>query len=192
MSLIAATIEDALYNWATTVTGLQVIWRFPNAPRPPLPYLDLNIASNDAIGWDFELAPNAVGVSALMGNRELVLEINYYGDGSMVAMEKLLTSLRIPSIRDTLAESGLYFVDKISEANITALVEEEFEERRIMELMFRYSNQGVNAPDEFDVGLIEAVEVTSEYAPPHEDLGTELLIGTPYEPPPEEPEEPEP
>ena len=187
MSFVQSTLELALYTWASTVSARTTIWYYPNAPRPALPYLSLCITDIKAIGWDYELPPDDLGNSALLGNREFTLEINYYGDDALDKIEKLYTSLRSQSVKQTLAASGVFFVDRIMQSNITELIDSRFEQRYVLELQFRCSNQGITAPDTFDVGVIATVEIDGTIDGGNVDHDLHMEIGDPYVPPDEEP-----
>lgn len=187
MSFSSSTIENALYAWASGVSGKTTIWRNQNAPAPSAPYMTLFITNFVKVGWDYQTQTNDDGKAALMGNRELNLEINYYGTGGLDVFEKLTTSLQTEIVSQTLTASGLFYFDKVMQENISGLDQSTngFEERYIMELRFRYSNQGITDPDLFDTNIIQTTEVLGESTGPSGDtIETELNIGEPYIPPP--------
>lgn len=159
MSFSMTTIENGFYDWATSVSGIAAIWRYSNAPRKAKPYLDLNISTLFGVGEDFLTPPDDLGMASLFGNRELVLEINCYGNNALATTQKLYDSLMSPPVLDTLATSGIVFVKRLLQTNNTTLLSDAttYEERAILELKFRYSNQGITDPDEVDVGLIKEV-----------------------------------
>jgi hypothetical protein len=43
MSRDWSAVEDAIWTWATTMSGVPAIWRHQNAPQPQRPYLVLHI-----------------------------------------------------------------------------------------------------------------------------------------------------
>lgn len=184
MTFAINTIKDAFYDWVSSVSNKTVIWQFENAPAPALPYIGLNISQLASIGVDYETVPDNNGNAAIYGNRQLILEINYYGSGSLDTMEALATSLRSDAVLRTLNASGVCYVNKMLQTNTTVLIDSRYEERTLMELVFRYSNQGITDPDLIDVGLISYVE--SEGTLTDVD-GTEIVkdvnVGTPYTPP---------
>lgn len=187
MSFVLATIENALYAWAYSLTGVTTIWRFQNAPAPALPYMTININGIKKVNWDYLTETDENGNAALMGNRELMFEINFCGAGGLEAFEKLTTSLQSFPVIQTFAASGLHFVDKISQYNLTGLADSTngYEERYFMELKFRYSNQGITAVDVFSTNIIQTTEVHGESTSANnEDIETDLTIGEPYTPPP--------
>lgn len=186
MSFSLATIENALYAWAFGTGATTTLWRFQNVPAPSLPYMTLNIGDIAKINWDYQTQTDENGKAALMGNRELVLEINYYGTGGLEVFEKLTTSLQSFPVIQTFAASGLHYVDKISQFNLTELVDSTngYEERHIMELKFRYSNQGITNPDLFTTSIIQTTEVSGVSTSADGEIDTDLNIGEPYTPPP--------
>lgn len=185
MSFVSNTIDDAIYDWVFGTSAKTTLWLYLNAPRPTLPYISLNKTNFSKIGWDYETPPDDEGRAALFGNREFLLEINYYGTGGLDVFEKLTTSLQSEPVIQALADKGVVFIDKVMQNNIAELMDTTFEERHIMELKFRCSNQGITDPDTFATGLIQTVEVggttSGGVISPKE---TEQDIGVPYEPPP--------
>jgi hypothetical protein len=188
MSFNSDTLENAFYDWIVAITSLTVIWRYANAPRPTLPYIDLNINFIKSIGIDYETTPDSSGNVAAFGNRELTLEINYYGPSSIGVNEQIVSSLRDDNVLSTLNAAGICYVNKMLENNTTVLLSggSTYEQRSTMELVFRYSNQGITDPSEFNVGLISYVDaigtVTNEFGQTH-TYTEEVKAGTPYTPP---------
>lgn len=157
MAFSAKTIRDGLYTWVTGVTGLQTIWLNPNAPRPKLPYITLNMTDFQLMNWDWISPPDDDGMAYLLGDREFLLEVQYYGDNKFDVMEKLRSSLQIPTIRESLLNAGVVFVNRESLMDLTELLDTKYEQRIIMELKFRVSNQGVTDVETFEIGYIETV-----------------------------------
>lgn len=157
------TIKQGLYNWVTSQATETVIWYNPNAPRPPLPYIALDLGDTELIGWDYQTPPDDNGDASLFGNREFMMEVHYYGDGGRDVMEKLKTSLQQYDVICSLQEYGVHFVDRMLEVSDTTLLDTKWEERRILELRFRTSNQGVTAPSKYQVGYIETADVQGSY-----------------------------
>lgn len=157
------TIKDGLYDWVTSQVSETVIWYNPNAPRPPLPYIALDTGDFQMIGWDYVSAPNANGAAYMLGNREFNIEIHYYGENGQDVMEKLRSSLQKPDVICLLQEYGLHFVDRLLDVSDTILLDTKWESRRIFELRFRTSSQGITDPDTFDAGYIETADIQGEY-----------------------------
>jgi len=81
----------------------------------------------------------------------------------------------------------VFFVKKLMQSNTTTLLADAttYEERAILELKFRYSNQGITNPDEVAVGLIENVIAVGEFTGSETDeLDRNIDVGQPYTPPP--------
>ena len=186
MAFALSTIENAFYAWAYATGVTTTLWRYQNGPAPSLPYMTLNLNNVTKVNWDYQTQTDEFGNAALMGNREVTLEINYYGVGAMEAFEKLTTSLQSFPVIETFAASGLHYVDKLSQFNLTELVDSTngYEERYFMELKFRYSNQGITAPGVFSTNIIQTTEVSGETTYGEDEIDTELEIGEPYTPPP--------
>lgn len=180
MSISFNTIQTALYTWAHGQSGERTtIWYRPNAPRPSLPYISLSISEINAVGQDFETKPDVNGDVSLFGNREFVLEVNHYGPGGLDVMEKLRTSLQREDVRNTLGASGVYYVARLAQNNISTLLDTSFEDRVVLELRFRYSNQGITAPDTYNVGLIELMDIEGKVKNAEGDVVLEQDIRVP-------------
>lgn len=157
-----SNIQGYFYTLFTTVTGVQVIWAEQNAPRPANPYISLKLLNSNAIGYDYITEPDDDGMAVIYGNREFTLEINYFGNDGLGAMEQIRTAFFNPVIREELNQIGLVFVERLTFLDTTQLLDTRYERRYTMELRFRYSNQGVGEPDKIDIGLIETAEITKK------------------------------
>ena len=157
------TIRLGLYNWVTTVTETNAIWLNPNAPRIELPYITLEIGNITTHGWDYEIPPDTLGKSALAGDRELILEVNYYGNNGSDALELLKSSLGSHETIEQLGRSGLHYVNRLAEVSTTELLDVRWEQRRMIEFRFRTSSQGIDDANTQDVGCIESVPIEGDY-----------------------------
>lgn len=157
------TIEQGIYNWVTYITNETTIWLDQNAPRPPRPYIGLDVGASEAIGHDYHTEPDSNGDAVLYGNRELTVEIQYYGNEGFDTLEKLKTSVGQYDVKDIFIEHGIFYVDRLGEISDTTLLDTLWESRRILELRFRTSNQGVTDPHKYNVGCIETADVDGSY-----------------------------
>lgn len=154
----------ALFNWVNDnlPSKYNVIWLNPNAPRPELPYIALQITEYESIAQDYLAHPDEDGEAVIYGDREFLLELNHYGDGGLASMEALQTSLHDWNVQQKLLEDGVFFVDRLNQIQADELLDSKWEQRFILELRFRVSNQGVEKASTVNVGLIESVEMTVE------------------------------
>jgi hypothetical protein len=158
-----ATLKQGIYDWVSSVSGVTTIWYRPDAPRPRLPYITLDLGAISSVGRDYLTQVDNQGMASLYGNREVTLEITYYGDGGIEVMEKLRTGMDNPNITAQLASSGISFVGRLGEISDSTLLDSRWESRRILEVNLRYSNQGVTAPSKIELGIIEEVNAEAEY-----------------------------
>lgn len=164
MSIDFSTIKTALITWAETETGLSpAIWSDLDAPQPydtealkTDAYIILRFTQTEQIAEDYEQPPpDAGGVSTIYGNREFTLFIEIKGKDALAEMNKLLDSFQKPTVRATLLESKIIYVDNFPIQNITGLDDTQFIERASMDVLFRTESVITDT-----VGIIEDVEVT--------------------------------
>jgi len=158
MSLDITIIQDAFYTWAVAQTSQTVIWLFPNAPRPALPYISLQINSLITIHVDQILSPDNAGASDIVGNREFTLNCQAYGDTAMGILETLKSSLEKPSVYLALQNSKIVFVDSFGIQDLTELLDSRYESRASMDLLFR-TEQVITD----EVGVIEHVAIEETF-----------------------------
>lgn len=160
MAINFNTLKTSLYDWAVAnvSASVPVIFYYPNAPRPSLPYVSLYMLNFSQIGDDWTSPPDGVGDTEIIGDREFTLTINAYGADSFSILEKLRSSLQNDSVLDTLREDNIAFVQQFPINDVSALLDTEFENRGSMDIQFRVAQD-----NESDDGLIETVEVDEEF-----------------------------
>lgn len=150
-------LRQAFIEWIDKVFYLsEVYWRYNNAPRSSDPYFTLFLQSFASIHRDY--IEESIGLPTVWGDRELTLEVSIFKtlDG-LSYLEHLNTSLKYADIRYHFANYGLVYVETQGMQDVTTLLDTRFESRAILDIRFRYSNQGTE-PDVFETGLIEEVE----------------------------------
>lgn len=159
-------LQTAIYTW---IDGLylfpQIIWYYPNAPKPNEPYISLNITGFRRIGHDYQMPTSVEGFSYVVGQRRLSLEIQVYSNDRREiyeVMDAVQGSLYVPDVTNHLLASGLAYVTSNSVNQTTTLLDTTFEQRAILEVAFRYAtNTPLGDISPFDAGFIEDVEVNS-------------------------------
>lgn len=165
MSIDFSTIRTALNTWAETVTSLSpAIWADQNAPQPYDDealktfdaYIILRLTQTEQIAEDYEAPPpDSGGISTIYGNREFMVFIEIKGKNALIEMNKLLDSFQRSTVRATLYESKIIYVDNFPIQNITGLDDTQYIERTSMDVLFRTESVITDT-----VGIIEDVEVT--------------------------------
>jgi hypothetical protein len=160
MAFNLSTIRNGLYTFVSTVTNQTTIWYRPNAPRPPLPYITIDIKDYEMVNRDWIAPLDEDCNSYLAGNREFNLDVNAYGPNALVVLERLQTMARTYDIQNLLLDYGLIYVNRVAIVNVSELLDTKWEQRYKLEMRFRVSNQGIDAPEKFQVGSIETVTGT--------------------------------
>lgn len=160
MAINFATVKTSLYQWAITVLpgGMPVIFYEPNAPRPAVAYVTLYLNSIVSVGqdWSDDDADNS-GVINMKGDRQFTLQVQAYGGDPLTVMENLRTSLQKQSVLDTLRAGGIAFYQSIAIADITELVDSQFERRAQLDILFGIGQIYTDAPGFFDTIEIEEI-----------------------------------
>jgi len=161
MPLNIESVKTDIYDWAVAnVPGsVPVVFYFPNAPRPDIPYVSLYLLNFMQVGDDWVSPPDNVGGTDIIGDREFTMTINAYGGDPFTILENLRSSLQNQSVLDTLRDNGIVFVQQFQINDVSTLLDTEFEIRASMDIMFRIAQD--NSGDD---GLIETVELTETFS----------------------------
>jgi hypothetical protein len=168
--------ENALQNWARDWSGVMAIWANQNAPRPPLPFLSLNIITSVKQGQDYKgdlevtpVPPDGEEVRRrLEGFRFLTLSVNGYGPGVLQALESLRTSLDLHEVVEAFDLAGLASIDHPPIQDLSDALDSRTEERANLTLEFSLA---VEAQENlYAFGYIETVQGTGTIT---KDDGTE-------------------
>lgn len=157
MTLNFSTVKNSLYNWAVAnvPSGMSAVWYFPNAPRPTVDYITLQISSLVQIGWDYIPQPvDDAGNVEGVGDREFTLHVQAYGGDPFTVLENLRTSLQKPTVLDSLRANGIVAVNWFPIQDITDLVDSRFEQRASMDILFRIAQEWIDT-----LGTIAQVEI---------------------------------
>ncbi len=139
-------VEAGLRNWivATAAAGgipapdSSVIFADENGPRPPLPYLVLDIqVFDERIGTDSQRS-NALGQVEVRGLRRGSVSVLAYGEGSVPWLERATTLLTSPAARAILDTAGLEVKSAGGLVDLTQVVdiEEEGRHQRDFDLLY--------------------------------------------------------
>lgn len=140
----------------TDPSNVTVIFANQNAPRPAKPYGTILIVSSIRVGQnDEQRSTDNYGEMTLIGQRQMTVSLNIYGDGAMDYMETLQQSLsKFSVLQNYFGSAQISILNKSNIQNLTYLLETDFESRAQMDITIGYA---IDYTD--DVGLIEHVEV---------------------------------
>lgn len=116
----------------------KLIWANGNGERPGLPYLTMMINSIVQVGQDDITEPNINGEVTFWNNREFMLQVQGFGEESIIEIERLYNNLKLEEIHVLAMSKDLYIIDIEPIQDITALLDNQyFEQRYSMDIRFR-------------------------------------------------------
>lgn len=153
MAINFDTVKLNLYQWAVSVApiNMPVIFYEPNAPRPTVAYITLYLNSIIAVNqdWQSEMA-DINGTVNMKGDRQFTLQIQAYGGDPLTVLENIRTSLQKQTVLDTLRENGISFYQSLNIADITQLVDSQYEKRAQLDVLFGIGQVYTDTPGYFD------------------------------------------
>jgi hypothetical protein len=136
-------IQKALETWASGQTNYSVIWLNPNATRPALPYIALQILSLVKMGGDYISPVDLTGKRRIKSDYYINVNISCYftGDGALVSAADVLAdlrlSLRTEAVADYLTSQNVSLIKEISSILvIPKKVATGFEPRASIDIQF--------------------------------------------------------
>jgi hypothetical protein len=149
---VTPAIEDALHLWVRSSTGLpaeRVIWAHQKGPRPVGPYAMLQFTDLVTRGQDattHKYVPGNANGSQIVyeheGWRTLFVQLQFYdcpvvGANTAIALAGAAQlGLTSPKIRPLLNQAGLGNVGRGTVRNLTALLDDAFSGRAIVDARF--------------------------------------------------------
>jgi len=134
--------EDGLYDWAVATLGVgtQVIWDKPNAPRPPLPYVTLNI-----IGGPIPLGARPACIYKELDTwtykfkKRITVSINVFGySDHLLKIQTLLDSLYLASKIEILNLVGLACYGYNGPMDLSRFIDTQWELRSQADIFLGY------------------------------------------------------
>lgn len=172
--MLFTDLRDAVYDWiAPLVAPAPVVWGHQNNPRPAKPYVLAIITPSRAVGQDYVSPPDNNGIATVLGNREFTLMLQYVGAGGYDALERVRTSLEMPTVLQSLHADDIASVRVEDMQDISALADSRYEDRYMLDATMRVENYCTDA-----VGLIETVAVQTYYTDATHTIKTDLVTIT--------------
>lgn len=157
-------IEDALRTWVNTAVPplTDVIFADQVGPRPTSPYATVKILSLARVGHDGHFNLNAItGIEDIHGNRVVGASVQFFGVGALEYAETARTALEKTTTQDILRAAGLVVYPPTDITVLTALRENDFEERAVFDARF-----GIGSLETDNVGVIENAEGSGDIVEP--------------------------
>lgn len=126
-----------------------------NGPRPGKPFAALAVRSMPGHPMTYEREPNADGVAELVQHRQVVVELQTFGNGAFEFAETVALKLLFPSnvMRAEALGLGVSRINNVLRVP-ELLNQSQYEERGVLEFTVYDSLSGLD-----NVGLIENVEI---------------------------------
>jgi hypothetical protein len=143
-------IEDTLYNWASTKSGVTTIWRHQNAPQPVRPYVVLHIDAVDTIQGSspVESGPDADGKRTIYFTKDFLVSIMWIGgDDSTNSLDALLSTLWQSDVLDEFTKNDLIVIDWETAKDVTFTEQDHWIEKSTAVINCRTSFDHAYGPD---------------------------------------------
>lgn len=151
------TVNQWLYNWASSQIASPVIFRDQNGPQPEGDYVTIKAIAFPREGEaEYSDVTDANGITQIKHSMLVTCSVQSFGSDPFGTMTTLRNSLEKISVQQALRADGLCYMGMASEpTDVAAIVGTEFEARATMDVIFR-----VPVIIEDDVGLIESNRFT--------------------------------
>ena len=162
-NVLEPSIRDLIIN-ASGLSGDNVIFYHPNAPRPTFPYATINYLATSKNINDWQTMNTDTGLLELFGIREMTYSVKFYGEGAFDLANKVQSHIFLNANRQALYNgSGTSILRAKSVMNDYQLVNSRFEERSVLDIVFNVAFENGEVTE--DVGYFDQVEVIWENKP---------------------------
>lgn len=153
-----AAITTAIVNWIMDRTGMDqahVMLADQNAPQPAAgKFITVKLGTVDRVGRDQHGPTNDQGIRTRIGNREIILTIHGFRDGSREVMDNIADGLDDEPTRDKLRGAGIAIWNIGNVLNMTLPVEKTMRQHYVLEVDIRVGSERTE-----NVGYIAQVEL---------------------------------
>lgn len=162
---IKNTLEPAIRNLVLAASGLdRVIFMYPNAPRPEMPYAAIQKIGTSKVINDWQRIDQTSGLMGLFGVRTMRYQVSIYGDGAVDIANTMQSQLFLQNNRKNLYnEANTSILDALSVINDYQLVNSHYEERAIVDIIFNVVFENGEVTE--DVGYFDAANVIWDNQP---------------------------
>jgi len=155
--------EDAIYDWAVASLGVGVnaIWDKPGSPRPAKPYVTLNILGGPSLVGDrAEHQYKTLDTWEYNFVKKFTLSINIYADDNHLnLMQKIINSFYLESKLEILQLKGLALWGYDGPADLSALIETEWEFRSHIDVFMSYGEAFDDIPGEIQKIELNGIDI---------------------------------
>lgn len=167
MSINIKSLKTAIAAVIKTLSTKDVIWANQNSNTPDGEFLSLKISSTRFIGFSDwqgspELQEDETFQTPTQGDREIVLSIQCISQNSMEILLDLVDKLNLNSQLELLASKKIAYIGMDGDiADITVQINNSFETRAAVDLVFRISKNYSSVTDN-ETEIVESVELSGE------------------------------
>ena len=153
--------KEFVHDLVAELLGLskyQVIWYYPNAPRPSRPYATLEVFAEVGEAQEDILKTSKAGMYNIVVPVRQTLQVQFYGrqgDDVCQRLNVLARKLETPTVADKCFANGVAFFDAESVVDLTEVLDDaNAMPRAAIDLFVRTNSEIID-----DMGIIEQVEV---------------------------------
>lgn len=163
MAINVLGLKTALAGVINNLTSEKVLWSDQNAPTPSGDYIAMKITSIRFLGGtDYYSKPNGSELSQTQGDREILLSLICVSEDGMEILLDLINKLESPSNADLLLENKFAYVGIESDpVDVTTTINESFETRTALELIFRISKNYSSLSEE-SVPVVNSIGINGD------------------------------
>jgi hypothetical protein len=155
-------LQDTIHNWVTSVlTTTPCFWTGQDVKESHLtfPYISLNMVALTTIGTDFKGRPTSLGSAKVLGNRESMLIVNYYGKKTgaspTFSLNILNSSLNFDETMKPFRLLGIAIMEDEGIKDLSAILDDKAERRAQITFIVRW----VHVQTDTNRGVIESVRI---------------------------------
>ena len=135
MTVSMTSIEDKIRDYLLDIgTNTRVIFHYPNAPRPELPYTSIHFLGQSGMINDNEVFDNDDDLVHFLGCREMLFSINCFGDNAFDEVNTIQGGRQKLSGMAALNPHSVWSMT--TTRDLSSLIGDEFEKRAQFDITF--------------------------------------------------------
>jgi len=155
--------EDAIYDWTVSSlgAGVNVIWDKPGEERPEKPYATLNIIGGPSLVGDrAEHKYKTLDTWEYNFVKKFTLSMNIYADNNHLnLMQKIINGTFLETKLQILQLKGLACWGYDGPADLSALIETEWEFRSHIDIFMSYAETVADIPGEIQKIELNGIDI---------------------------------